>query len=127
MQESKENIENSENVVIVKRTRGRPRKVVSAPIPDDDIVVDAHTESSFNPDYMKKIKQHTLRGAKPKKKVVASSEPKPKKKVKSLWVDALKIYNKDKKFIVPKKGSDEYNEVKKIMQSFAQASSASTI
>lgn len=119
MQESKENIENSENVV-VKRTRGRPRKVASAPIPDDDIVVDADTESSFNPDYMKKIKQH-------KKKVVASSEPKPKKKVKSLWVDALKIYNKDKKFIVPKKGSDEYNEVKKIMQSFKETSSASTI
>ena len=109
MQESKENIENSENVV-VKRTRGRPRKVASAPIPDDDIVVEIQPEGK-----VKKVKK------------VASSEPKPKKKVKSLWVDALKIYNKDKKFIVPKKGSDEYNEVKKIMQSFKETSSASTI
>jgi len=108
MLESKENIENSE-IIVVKRTRGRPRKIVNT-IPDEDIAVEIQPEGK-----VKKVK-----------KVVSSSEPKPKKKVKSLWVDALKIYNKDKKFIVPKKDSVEYNEVKKIMESF-KTSSSSTI
>jgi hypothetical protein len=40
---------------------------------------------------------------------------KPKGKEGNKWIEALKIYNKGKKWSVPKKGSAEYVEVKKIM------------
>lgn len=106
MQESKENIENSENVV--KRTRGRPRKKIVNHIPDEDIVIDNINDDVQKPKPKSKVK---------KVKQASSEEPKVKK-VKSVWVDALKIYNKDKKFCVPKKGTPEYDEVKKIMESF---------
>jgi len=42
-------------------------------------------------------------------------EPKPKKTSK--WLSALKEYNKDKeRYIIPKKGTGEYDEVRKMME-----------
>jgi hypothetical protein len=35
----------------------------------------------------------------------------------SNWINALKIYNKDKNYVIPRKGTTEYDEVKKIMDS----------
>jgi hypothetical protein len=33
------------------------------------------------------------------------------------WLEALKVYNKGKKWTIPKKGTPEYNKVKMIMDS----------
>lgn len=49
---------------------------------------------------------------------VRPATPKPKKTSK--WLSALKEYNKGKeRYIIPKKGTGEYDEVRKMMESLS--------
>lgn len=48
--------------------------------------------------------------------VVEKVEPEKKPKKQSSWLIALKEWNKNKdKYTIPKKDTDDYNEIKKMM------------
>jgi len=47
---------------------------------------------------------------------VVENKSTPKQKKTSKWITALKLFNKDKpRYLIPKKGSVEYDTVRKIM------------
>ena len=45
----------------------------------------------------------------------------------STWIQALKIYNKDKCWCVPRKGSNEYAKVKVIMDKLKRGEAVTSV
>ena len=55
-----------------------------------------------------------------KEKIERPATPTAKPKRQSKWINALKEYNKDRgSYLIPKKGTEEYDSVRKMMESMS--------
>jgi len=112
------------NIETPKPKRVYNRKPVVEPSINEPTVDDLHALSEYLKTKMalQSTPTPTVPVAEPKKTkakaktVPLDGEPVVKKPA-GKWVDALKKYNEGKKYVIPKKGTPQYLEVKALMDS----------